>query len=150
MPKVLWPSVYEDISAFFGLDIVFTINAGIDPSAISNVAGWFPAPGSAPGFVGAIWLEFQYLAPVVAFLIGYAYGVALCKATTNVTARLIYLLLVALSVYLVMQDLDAWLFRVLLLGLPLMLTSRLLRVRNPLRAPRLSASQSVLEANRTT
>jgi hypothetical protein len=150
MPKMIWPSVYEDISAFFGLEIDFTINAGINPTAIYNVTGWTPSQGSAVGFVGAVWLEFQYVAPVVAFLFGYVYGVAWRKASTNVTARLIYLLLIALSVYLVMQDLDAWLFRVLLLGVPLILTSRLLRVRNPPHAHRLSAPLSVLEANRTT
>jgi hypothetical protein len=150
-PKVLWPSVYEDISAFFGLDIDFAVNAGINPTAIANVTGWMPSPGSAAGFVGAIWLEFQYLAPVVAFLIGCIYGVAWRKAITNVTARSVYLLLLALSVYLVMQDLDAWLFRLLLLGLPLLLTSRLLRVQNRPRARWPSApAQSVLEGNRIT
>jgi hypothetical protein len=150
-PKVLWPSVYEDISAFFGLDIDFAINAGINPTGIANVTGWMPSPGSAAGFVGAIWLEFQYLAPVVAFLIGCVYGVAWRKAITNVTVRSVYLLLLALSVYLVMQDLDAWLFRLLLLGLPLLLTSRLLRVQNRPRARWPSApEQSVLEGDRIT
>lgn len=128
-PATLWPTVYTDLAAALGLSINLLINAGVDPVAIYALTGWQPSVGSAPGFVGAVWLEFQYAAPLVAWLIGYLYGAVWRAAAWSMSARLVYLLLVSLSVYLVMQDLDAWLYRLVLLGLPMLAVARLVQVR---------------------
>jgi hypothetical protein len=114
IPHGMWPTKYEDIGGFFGADVNLTLNNGVSPTALHSLVGWLPSVGSAVGFVGDLWLEYQYLAPVAAFLVGFAYGRLWRHASVNLYARLIYPLFAALSIYLVMQDEDAWLFRVLL------------------------------------
>ena len=114
IPSALWPTVYEDLTRFFGLAINLRQNAGVDAEAVASIAGWQPSVGSATGFVGAMWLEFQYLAPVVAFLIGWLYASTWRRSQRDARSRIFYILLVALSVYLVMQDTDAWLYRVVM------------------------------------
>jgi hypothetical protein len=114
IPHDMWPTKYEDIGAFFGADVNLTLNNGVSPSALHSLVGWLPSVGSAVGFVGDLWLEYQYLAPIAAMLVGFAYGRLWRHASVNLYARLTYPLFAALSVYLVMQDEDAWLFRVLL------------------------------------
>jgi len=117
------------LSTLFGLNINFKMNAGVDPVAISTLLGWQPSVGSAMGFVGACWLEFQYAAPFFAFAVGFLYGRIWKLSRCSVSARGFYLLILALSVYLVMQDTDAWLYRVVLLGIPIWAALRVTRIR---------------------
>ena len=131
IPSALWPTVYEDLGAALGLAVDLSLNAGVDPVGVFAVAGWQPSVGSATGFVGALWLEFQYVSPLVAVLIGVLYGAAWRGARHRIAARLLYLLLMALSVHLVMQDLDAWLYRLLLYGGPLLVAASAVRLRRP-------------------
>lgn len=142
-PKPLWPNVYSDISQAFGYDIDFTLNAGINPVAIEAVTGWQPSVGSAMGFVGDFWIEFYYFGLGIAYLIGYFYGWVWRKSTGSITAKLGYLIMIALSIYLVMQDLDAWLFRLLLLGIPLLSVMRLVKVRHSSLTPRFKPARLV-------
>ena len=118
VPHGIWPTKYEDMGAFFGAGVDLTLNNGVSPSALGYLVGWLPSVGSAVGFVGDLWLEYQYLAPVAAILVGFAYGRLWRNASVNLYARLIYPILAALSIYLVMQDEDAWLFRALFFGGP--------------------------------
>jgi oligosaccharide repeat unit polymerase len=127
-PKI-WPTVYEDLGDVFKLSINLKLNAGVDPVAIGNYVGWRPTVGSATGFVGSLWQEFQYISPFVAFLTGYLYGVAWRGAARSVFWRLFYLVIAALSIYLVMQDIDAWLYRVIMLGLPVFFIARMVAVQ---------------------
>lgn len=121
IPSALWPSIYTDMGEFFGQDLNFSLNAGIDPLAVRRVTGWQPSVGSAMGFVGDLWVEYQYLSPLVAALIGFAYGFVWRQARVRVYARFLYPVFAALSVYLIMQDEDAWLYRLLWLGVPIVL-----------------------------
>lgn len=131
VPHEWWPTAFSTLSRSMGYDVDLTVNDGIDPAALHASAGWKPARGSAPGFVGDLWLEFGDLSFVVAFLIGHLYGRTWTKAATSMPARLVYPLLVALSVYLIMQGLDPWLFRLLLFGIPAALMAKVLSVRPP-------------------
>jgi len=142
IPSAIWPTVYEDLSRVFGLRIDITINGGVDPATLFATVGWQTSRGAAQSFIGSIWLEFQYLSPIVSFVIGYLYGRIWKRARANVTARVVYLLLIALSVYLVMQGLDPWLYRSLLFGVPLLFAISVITVRHRFDRLRLNGSYS--------
>ena len=131
MPKILWPTVYTDLGAMLGFDFDITRNSGIDPVEIAKITGWQPAVGSAIGMVADLWIEYYIFAIVAAYAIGYLYGRVWRASFSNLTAKVAYLILIAISIYLVMQDQDAWLFRVLLLGIPLVLLMRFVKVAPP-------------------
>jgi hypothetical protein len=141
-PKFIWPDVYADLGQLLGFESNLAVNAGINPGAIKTVTGWRPSIGSAVGLVGDLWIELNFLAFFAAFGIGYLYGRIWKAAFTNPTAKLAYLMLMAISIYLVMQDVDAWLFRALLLGIPLLLVTRFIRVAPSYRHPRVFALKS--------
>ncbi len=135
LPTWVWPTVYQDLPVMFGSNINLLVNGGVDPAEIEYAVGWNPSFGSAEGYVASLWLEFQYLAPAVSMLIGWMYGRLWANARDNLTARMMYLLMIALCVYLVMQGLDPWLFRLLLLGIP---TGLAMQLVNGLAVPQLS------------
>lgn len=118
LPHSIWPAVWDDLPNFFGLDVDLRLNGGIDPMRVSVAAGWMPSRGSAPGFVGDLWIEYGVFALLAAFLIGCLYGTVWRIAAFEPKARLFYLVMTAMSVYLVMQGLDPWLYRILLIGGP--------------------------------
>jgi oligosaccharide repeat unit polymerase len=136
VPNAVWPNEYEDLTQMMGIKTDLTVNDGIDSESLMVLNGWTPSFGAAPGFVGDLWLEFGYLSFLVTFLIGYLYGWTWKKTATAASARLIYLLLVALSVYLIMQGLDPWLYRVLLLGVVALLVVKNFSVRRTIVARR--------------
>jgi len=150
IPAFMWPGVYEDLSQMLGLTVNIKLNAGVDPVAIGSLVGWQPSVGSATGFVGASWLEFQYAAPLFAIAVGYFYGRVWKLSRSSVSARVFYLLILALSVYLVMQDTDAWLYRVLLLGIPLWVAAGIAHVRQLRRSGDESASTVTDGASKST
>jgi hypothetical protein len=123
IPSAIWPSAYADVGELFGLNLNFALTNGIDPVAVRRVTGWQPSVGSAMGFAGDLWVEYQYLSPFVAALIGFAYGYVWRQARVRVYARFLYPIFAALSVYLIMQDEDAWLYRLLWLGVPIIVIS---------------------------
>lgn len=114
IPTAIWPTVYEDLTNLFGLDINLKKNAGVDAVAVAQIAVFQPTLGSAMAFVGAVWLEFQYAAPFVVLAIGWFYGRTWKKAEISPRTRVFHVLLSAMSVYLVMQDTDAWFYRVVM------------------------------------
>jgi hypothetical protein len=118
LPHSIWPAVWDDLPSFFGLDVDLRLNGGIDPMRVNVAAGWMPSRGSAPGFVGDLWIEYGVFALLAAFLIGCLYGTVWRIAAFEPKARLFYLVMTAMSVYLVMQGLDPWLYRILLIGGP--------------------------------
>lgn len=128
VPQQFWPTIWTDLPDFFGVKVNLWVNGGIDPQGILHVAGWEPSRGSAEGYVASLWLEFQYLAPMVSVAIGWLYGRMWAKARITISARLIYLLMAALSIYLVMQSFDPWLFRLLLIGVPAYAVTRFAKV----------------------
>ena len=118
IPNLAWPTVYEDLSRFFNLDIDLTLNAGVPIEHIASYAGWMVATGSAPSFVGDLILEFGYASPVAAFVIGMFYGRMWRLSRHSPSAQIVYLLMIALSIYLITQSIEAWLYRLLLYGIP--------------------------------
>ena len=117
IPSAVWPTKYED----FGVPELLQ-NAGTDVG-IAGALGWKGAPGSAPGIVADLYTEGAWLAiPFLVFL-GWCYGrtwrLALVRGGPWAAQ---YAILSALSIYLVMQTMEAVIFRLLLLSIPTWLT----------------------------
>jgi hypothetical protein len=122
IPSSVWPTKYED----FGLPELLH-NAGTG-EGFAETVGWEGAEGSAPGLVADLWAEFHWLNMAALFIIGAVYTRAWHKAELNGgpwTAQ--YVILVSLSVYLVMQTMEAVMFRLLILSAPLHLSWRVAR-----------------------
>lgn len=118
LPSFLWPNVWVELPHMLGLDIDLRLNGGVDPDGLASLSTWTPSVGSAEGFTGSLYLEFGPIAPLAAGIIGWAFGKAWKSARSSLGARVVYLIMLAFSVYLVMQSLDPWLYRLLLFGLP--------------------------------
>lgn len=129
IPSAAWPTIYQDLPSLFGVSVDLRLNGGVSQEGLTTIANWTPSVGSAEGFAGSLYLEFGILAPVIAFLIGRFFGGLWKAAKISLSARAIYLLSAALSVYLVMQALDPWLYRMMLYGVPAWLVLRTIRTR---------------------
>ncbi|MBE9158403.1 hypothetical protein IQ265_16420 [Nodosilinea sp. LEGE 06152] len=115
IPRFLWPSKYQDASRMLGIPNL-ELNLGTGGETFVETLGWAGAVGSAPGIVADMWLEFWWFSPFVLFAIGWLYGMTWRRAIRRGGLWiLIYTLLAALSVYLVMQTLEAMAFRFLLM-----------------------------------
>lgn len=114
IPSSLWPNKYESV----GLGELMH-NAGTG-EGFADVLGWEGAPGSAPGLVADLWIEFSWLAIPVMFILGWFWGYTWKRAIESGgawTAQ--YVIVVSLSLYLVMQTMEAVIFRLLILSVSL-------------------------------
>ena len=126
IPSAIWPTKYED----FGVPELLH-NAGTG-EGFGDALGWVGAAGSAPGIVADLWVELWWLAVPAMALLGFGYGFVWRRAVTRGgpwTSQ--YVILSALSIYLVMQTMEAVIFRTLLLSLPCWLTWAWARKAHP-------------------
>jgi len=117
IPSAVWPTKYED----FGVSEILQ-NAGTDPG-ISQVLGWQGAPGSAPGIIADLFIEVWWFAVLAMGLLGYGFGWAWRMAATHGgpwTSQ--YVIISSLAMYLIMQTMEAVIFRTLLLSIPCWIT----------------------------
>ncbi len=113
IPSAIWPTKYED----FGVPELLH-NAGTG-EGFGDALGWVGAAGSAPGIVADLWVELWWLSVPAMALLGYGYGWAWRRAVSRGgpwTSQ--YVILSALSIYLVMQTMEAVIFRTILLSVP--------------------------------
>ncbi len=117
IPRQLWPNKYEDAANFFDIPNLDNSNLGTGAAGLSDTMGWSGAYGAAPGLIADMWLEFWWLYTVALFLIGWLYGMAWRKVITRGGLWIpTYSIMTALSVYLVMQTLEAMAFRFLFIS----------------------------------
>lgn len=117
IPRAIWPNKYQDAAVLFGTNI--ETNLGIDVDVLENVLGWRGAIGAAPGIVGDMWFEFGWASVVALYLIGFWYGRAWNRCVTlGGVSVLTYGALLCLSLYLIMQTLEAMAFRFLFMVVP--------------------------------
>jgi hypothetical protein len=134
VPRQLWPNKYAD----FGVPELET-NAGTGGKIFHETLGWNGAVGSAPGIVADLWIELRYGAIPAMFVIGWLYGRSWRKAIDKGGFWILqYIVAVVLSLYLVMQTMEAVIFRFLILSAPIWLTWFLI---NRSMKPRLLAEQ---------
>ena len=128
IPSAIWPTKYED----FGVPELLH-NAGTG-EGFGDALGWVGAAGSAPGIVADLFVELWWLAVPAMAVLGFAYGWVWRRAVARGgpwTSQ--YVILSALSIYLVMQTMEAVIFRTLLLSAPCWLTWRWARKARPVR-----------------
>jgi hypothetical protein len=117
IPSSVWPNKYEDV----GLSEL-TRNAGT-AEGISETVGWTGADGAAPGFIADLWIEFRWFSMLALLLLGWLYGTLWKKAKLLGGPWVAqYIVAAALSVYMVMQTMEAVIFRFLLMSVPIWLT----------------------------
>jgi hypothetical protein len=133
IPSAVWPHKWTEFPEFFNVNVDFTKLDGIPAERIADVVGWDVAVGAAPGFVGDFWMEFGLGAPLAVAAVGWTYGRFWRRSRSNPAVQPIYILFVALSIYIITQGIDAWLFRCLLYGIPAWGTLKLLERRRSLR-----------------
>ncbi|HXA52184.1 MAG TPA: oligosaccharide repeat unit polymerase [Candidatus Acidoferrum sp.] len=114
IPSAIWPTKYVDC----GLPEL-GYNAGTG-EGFAETLGWQGANGSAPGLIADLWLEVRWLALPLLILFGRIYGVIWKRAVTEGQAWIAqYIVISALSIYLVMQTMEAVIFRFLILSIPI-------------------------------
>jgi hypothetical protein len=119
IPSSVWPTKYED----FGVPEL-RVNAGTG-EGFADALGWEGAPGSAPGIVADLWVEFSWLCIPAMAVLGWTYGFIWKKAVLKGGPwSCQYVLLAALSIYLVMQTMEAVIFRTIELSVPCWLVWR--------------------------
>ena len=130
IPSAIWTTKYED----FGVPEL--LKNGGTGEGFGDALGWEGAVGSAPGIVSDLWVEMWWLAVPFMALLGWIYGLAWKRAVTRGGPwNAQYVILSALSIYLVMQTMEAVIFRTLMLSIPCWLSWRW-ALRAPLPATR--------------
>ncbi len=113
IPSSVWPTKYED----FGVPELLN-NAGTG-EGFEDALGWQGAIGSAPGIVADTWIEFHWLNLPFLFLLGVGYGYTWKKAIQKGGPwNTQFAILSALSIYMIMQTMEAIIFRSLELSIP--------------------------------
>ena len=124
VPRLLWPSKYRDASVLLGVPDM-EVNLGTGGAVFHSTLGWAGSRGAAPGIIADMWIELWVGALPVLVALGFWYGRAwrLAVRRGGLWATL-YCLMFALSVYLIMQTLEAMAFRFLEAALPTWLAWR--------------------------
>jgi hypothetical protein len=136
IPSSIWPNKYEDV----GLGEL-TRNAGTG-EGLNETMGWEGANGAAPGVVADIWLEFRWFTIPALWVIGRLYSMAWRRAVIERGPWIgQYVVISALSIYLVMQTMEAVIFRLLLMSIPVWLTWR---AAGPLPKPASSPARKLI------
>jgi hypothetical protein len=118
VPRFLWPSKYDDAAAILGTPSIET-NMGVGTDAFRETVGWSGSRGAAPGIVADMWIEFWWASLLVILFLGWCYGRIWSRAVTHGgISVVVYCLMFSLSIFIVMQSLQAMLFRILLLAVP--------------------------------
>jgi hypothetical protein len=130
IPTAVWPTKYQD----FGVPELLN-NAGTG-EGFADALGWVGAPGSAPGIIADLWIEVWWFAIPAMAALGWCYGFVWRKAVLQGGPWASqYVLISAISIYLVMQTMEAVIFRTLMLSIPCWLTWRW-ALRSPLKRRR--------------
>ena len=140
IPSAIWPTKYED----FGVPELLQ-NAGTG-EGFADALGWVGAIGSAPGIIADLWVELWWFALAAMALLGWVYGAVWRRSLTRGgvwTSQ--YIVLAALSIYLVMQTMEAVIFRTLLLSVPCWVAWRWAERAVPARRPAPGARHRVVQ-----
>lgn len=113
VPSSIWPNKYAD----FGVPELLH-NAGTG-EGFGDTLGWKGADGSAPGIVADLWVEVWWFAVPFMGLLGWLYGWVWRKSVMQGGFWVSQLIVLnAICIYLIMQTMEAVIFRSLLLSIP--------------------------------
>jgi hypothetical protein len=114
IPRQLWPTKYEDIGLGWMVDEPGT--GGFTEREWYEAVGFVPQVGSAGGFVADLFVEFWWYGLIGCYVIGRLYGYCWTRSVHSEQMwTMIYVELLALSVYLAAQSVGAWLFPAVIL-----------------------------------
>jgi hypothetical protein len=117
IPRSLWPTKYADAARLLNIPNLDHLDKDPQLTDFSSTIGWSGAIGSAPGGIFDLWIEFWWAYLFAVLAIGWGFGVAYRKALSQGGFWLaLYALMTTLSIYFVMQSLEAFAFRVLFLA----------------------------------
>ncbi|MBI1374428.1 MAG: oligosaccharide repeat unit polymerase [Phycisphaera sp.] len=117
IPRQIWPTKYEDL----GVDWMEAEpgTGGYSMNEWQGAVGFVPLSGSAGGFVADAYIELWWFGAILCYFIGRVYSYVWRRASLEGGFWLfVYVILLALSVYLVAQSVGAWLYRALLICVP--------------------------------
>ena len=143
IPSSIWPTKYED----FGVpELLYNAGTG---EGFGDTLGWEGAVGAAPGIIADLFIEVWWLAIPLMGLLGWLYGFVWNKAVRRGgpwSSQLV--VLSAITIYLVMQTMEAVIFRTLLLSIPCWIIWRWALPQPRTRKVRTRRFQPVLETER--
>lgn len=114
IPRQWWPNKYAD----FGVPELEQ-NAGVAKGGLEAVLGWQEVPGAAAAMVADLWVEFSWGCIPFAGLWGWAYGYCWKRAVVSGGRWSVqYVIMLILSIYLITQGLEAVVFRLIILSVP--------------------------------
>ena len=118
VPRAIWPSKYQDASEWLGLpDLEFNAGTGIE--GFRQSVGFAGGVGAAPGIVADTWAEFWWGCIPFLFLVGWMYSYFWKRARrTGGPWAISFVILMALSGYLVTQTFEAMIFRFMFMAIP--------------------------------
>lgn len=117
IPRAIWPTKYRDVGVEHWVTNPGT--GGFTNSQWIEAVGYTPLRGSAGGFVADLYTDFWWFALVVLYYLGRLYArVWRGWVTKGGFYTLAYLQMLALSIFLPSQSLNAWGVRLLLLVVP--------------------------------
>ena len=118
IPRAIWPSKYEDASEWLGLPSL-EANAGTGVEGFESSIGWRGGVGAAPGIIADTWIEFWWGSMPFLFFIGWSFSYFWSRAQSRGGAWTIaFVIMMALSGYLVTQTFEAMIFRFLFMAVP--------------------------------
>ena len=118
VPRAIWPSKYQDASEWFGLPDL-EVNGGTGVEGFRQSVGWIGGVGAAPGIVADTWAEFWWGFIPFLFLVGWTYSHFWRRARQTGGAWAIgFVIVMALSGYLVTQTFEAMVFRFMFMAVP--------------------------------
>ena len=118
VPRAIWPSKYQDASEWLGLPDLEQ-NAGTGLEGFRQSVGFAGGVGAAPGIVADTFAEFWWGYIPFLFLVGWTYSYFWKQARrTGGPWAISFVILMALSGYLVTQTFEAMIFRFMFMAIP--------------------------------
>lgn len=117
IPRQLFSNKYQFAADYLGIPNLEEkgVNMGTGNLNFRRYCGWVSAQGAAPGLIADLWLEFSLAYVIALWLIGRFYWFGWHRAMIgNRFWGIGYIVMTALSIYLVTQTLEAMLFRFIL------------------------------------
>lgn len=115
IPSRIWPTKYDDMG--MGWMVSRPGTAGFTTDEWIRSVGYEPAGGSAGGFVSDLFVEFSWFSLVACLLLGRVYANIWYRSLAHGGLwTLLYMEMLILSIYLPTQNVEAWLYRLMLIG----------------------------------
>ena len=124
IPRAVWPTKYEDTG--FGWIDGQSDMEGMADSEWVRAVGWIPVRGAAAGLVADTFLEFSYFGIVACALAGWFYGYVWWRMIRSGGVwTILFVIATSLCIYVPTQNVTAWLYRFMLMGVPMIIVWKL-------------------------